>query len=106
VLYESVVNGVFTSSTVIRSMYSDAPRSNETCDRNAVHCYAVSLERWHQRLGHPSTHVLQQLLTQDAAIGLGVLSSKDMPRPCLSFLKAKQRRVSHSTSQSMVELQI
>jgi hypothetical protein len=101
VLYESVVNGVFTSSSVIRSIYSNNPRSNKTGDRNGVHCFAISLERWHQRLGHPSTHVLQQLVAQDVAIGLGVLSSNDMPRPCLSCLKAKQRRVSHSTSQSV-----
>jgi hypothetical protein len=101
VLYESVVNGVFTSSSVIRSLYSDAPRSRQAVEENGVQCFAVSFERWHQRLGHPSPHVLQNLVTQNAAIGLGVISSNDMPKPCLPCLKAKQRRVSHSPSQSV-----
>jgi hypothetical protein len=101
VLHESVVNVVFTSSSVNRSVYWDAPRSNKSVDSNGLHCFTVSFERWHQRLGHPSTPVLQQLVTQDAAIGLGVLSSNDMPRPCLPCLRAKQKRVSHSRSQSV-----
>jgi hypothetical protein len=48
VLYESVVNGVFMSSSVIRSLHSDEPRSNKAVDRNHVQCFAASFERWHQ----------------------------------------------------------
>jgi hypothetical protein len=105
VLYESVVNGIFTSSSVIKSLYSGAPRSDTrtSSDRREIQCFAVSLERWHQRLGHPSAHVLQQLVTHDAAIGLGDILSNDMPRPCLPCLKAKQKRVSHPTTQSVAQ---
>jgi hypothetical protein len=103
VLYESVVNGVFTSSSVIKSLYSGAQRSDTPSARNSVQCFAVSFERWHQRLGHPSAHVLQQLVTHDAAVGLGEISPSDMPQPCLPCLKAKQKRVSHPTTQSAAE---
>jgi hypothetical protein len=103
VLHEIVVNGVFTSSSAIKSLYLGVPRTNKAVDRECVRCFAVSFECWHQGWGYPSTHVLQQSVTHDAAIGLGVLSSCDMPRPCLPCLKAKQRRVPHSTIQSVAK---
>jgi hypothetical protein len=103
VLYESVVNGIFTSSSVIKSLNSGAPRSVKPSARTSVQCFAVSFERWHQRLGHSSAHVFQQLVTHDAAIGIGDISSSDMPRPCLPCLKAKQKRISHPNTQSVAE---
>jgi hypothetical protein len=89
VLYDTVVNGVFTSSSVIRSFYSGKQSTNKPAHQQSVKCFAVSFERWNQRLGHASTHVLQQLVAQDDVLGLGEISWSDLPRPCMPCLKAK-----------------
>ena len=63
-------------------------------------CYMISLQRLHQRLGHPSEQVLKHLVNSDSTIGIPSVHKSPLPQDCMPCLQAKQILASHKTSDS------
>ena len=99
-LYETEVHGVFTTSAVTKSLYPGEPMG-PLDEMHQYKCYAVTLDCWHQRLGHPSENVLRQLVDFDAAVGMRP-TSDTLANICVPFLQAKQVRTMHKPSPSSV----
>jgi transposase InsO family protein len=58
---------------------------------------SVSIDVWHQRLGHPSHDTLKRMARENLVGGLGDLH-KQSPTPCDACQSAKQEGVSHPRS--------
>ena len=78
-----------TSTTV--NAATDAARTVIVCATHS-HNKATDAEGWHQRLGHPSYNIVEQMHRKNVVDRLEVTTFKRQPRQCEDCIMGKQTR--------------